>query len=224
MSKGWFPLAATLGLLSVTLLASRLVQQREPEDLALPLEGIAKEMGPWRGSDNAPLSNAELGVLKASSYLSRTYRRGSEELDFFTAFYAAQRAGESMHSPKNCLPGSGWEVWKYGSVAVPVNGREVTINHYGVENGPRRMIVLYWYQTGDRIMADEYYAKACLVWDALSRGSTSGSIVRIVLPDKPWALDAGIDFAARMIPEIQGCLPRGNPTGSAAGPLSTARR
>ena len=224
MSKGWFPLAATLGLLSVTLLASRLVQQREPEDLARPLEMIAKEVGPWRGSDNAPLSNAELGVLKASSYLSRTYRRGAEELDFFTAFYSAQRAGESMHSPKNCLPGSGWEVWKYGSIAVPVDGREVTINHYGVENGPQRMIVLYWYQTSDRIMADEYYAKACLVWDALSRGSTSGSIVRIVLPDKPWALKAGVDFAARMIPEIQDCLPRGSLIELPADPLSTSRR
>jgi EpsI family protein len=113
-----------------------------------------------------------------------------------------------MHSPKNCLPGSGWEVWQHGTITVPIGGQPVTINRYGVENGPSRMTVLYWYQTSDRIVADEYYAKAFLIRDALLEGRTSGSIVRIALPDEPWALNAGVEFTSRLIPMIQACLPR----------------
>jgi EpsI family protein len=128
-------------------------------------------------------------------------------LDFFTAFYALQEAGETMHSPRNCLPGSGWEVWRHDTADLIVEGKTVTLNHYGVQNGTRRMVVLYWYQTPERIVASEYYAKICLVWDAVLRSRTSGSIVRIVAPDQPDAVEAALEFAAEIIPQVQRCLP-----------------
>jgi len=186
---------------------SLLSARRAPQELSRPLDTLPMQIGAWEGSDNPALDPAIEAVLNPSAYLSRTYRNGDREIDFFGAFYALQRAGETMHSPKNCLPGAGWEVWDYRTVEIPLAGGAVTVNEYSVQKGPQRMRVLYWYQTSDRVIASEYYAKACLVWDAVMRGRTSGSIVRVTLPDQPWALEAGIDFAARIIPLLQACLP-----------------
>jgi len=218
LTLGLWRYGLTVCLLAATWLASALTDQRLPEYLRHPLENVDKQIGGWVGRDNPALSKPELDILKASAYLSRTYQNDSKTLDLFVAFYPLQRAGESMHSPKNCLPGSGWEVWQRGTITVPIGGRLVTINRYGVENGPSRMLVLYWYQTSDRIVADEYSAKAFLIWDALLEGRTSGSIVRIVLPDEPWALNSGVDFSSRLIPLIQACLPRHSDLHGAATP------
>jgi EpsI family protein len=197
----------TAALLAATLAAASITTNRAPEALAQPLETIPQQIGPWASYENPPLNAETEAVLKATSYLSRTYVREGERVDFFTAFYALQEAGESMHSPKNCLPGGGWEIWRHGSVEVPVEGTAVTINQYGIQNGSNRMVVLYWYQTPERVIASEYFAKLCLVWDAVMRGHTSGSIVRLTVPDRPGAAEAALELAAELIPEVQKVLP-----------------
>ena len=194
-------------LLAATWAAATVSENRHAEQLSQPLESIPRQLGDWAGSSDRHLDAATEAVLKATAYLSRNYRREDQQLDFFTAFYALQEAGETMHSPRNCLPGSGWEVWRHQTVDVQLDGETVTLNNYGVQNGHERMVVLYWYQTPDRIIASEYYAKLCLVWDAVMRSRTSGSIVRVVAADRPGAMEAEIDFAKAVIPYVQRCLP-----------------
>ncbi|MCZ6760770.1 MAG: EpsI family protein [Gemmatimonadetes bacterium] len=203
MSRESYCFPAILLLLTATYLAANLSESRIPENLAQPLDSIPMQIGEWRGVDNGPLDERTSNVLKASSYLSRTYRKADEAIGLFVAFYAHQRAGETMHSPKNCLPGNGWEVWNYGTADIPVEGKTVTVNKYWVQADGGRKVILYWYQTPERIFASEYWGKLCLVWDALARQRTSGSIVRLVLEDKPEALREGISFASQMIPQMQ---------------------
>lgn len=207
MKPSW-RFAATAALLAATWAAAVSSANRAPEPLAQPLETIPSQLGAWTASEDRQLDAASEAVLKPTAYLSRVYRREDLALDFFTAFYALQEAGETMHSPRNCLPGSGWEVWRHDTADLIVEGKTVTLNHYGVQNGARRMVVLYWYQTPERIVASEYYAKICLVWDAVLRSRTSGSIVRIVAPDQPDAVKAALEFAAEIIPQVQRCLPQ----------------
>ena len=195
-------------MLAATWATATISANRSPEPLAQPLETIPRQLGSWTGSDDRRLDAASEAVLNPTAYLSRVYWRDDVAVDFFTAFYALQEAGETMHSPRNCLPGSGWEVWRHETVDVTVEGKTATLNYYGVQNGTRRMVVLYWYQTPERIVASEYYAKVCLVWDAVLRSRTSGSIVRIVAPDQPHAVQAALEFAVAMIPQVQRCLPQ----------------
>ncbi len=196
----------TLLVLALTLAASRLSENRRPEPLAQPLDSIDAQIGDWTVSRASPASDDTLQVLRPTSYLSRTYRRGDRNLDLFIAFYAQQRAGESMHSPKNCLPGSGWEVRESGKVGIEVRGRDVVVNRYLVRNGSDQMQVLYWYQSKGRIVASEYYAKICLVRDAVVNAHTAGSLVRVVVPDRPGSLDEATSFAALLIPQMERCL------------------
>jgi EpsI family protein len=179
---------------------------RPPDSLARPLETIDLSIDGWTGTNEPPLSDAVLNELLPTSYLTRTYRRADKSVSLFIAYYAQQRAGENMHSPKHCLPGSGWEIWDYGTAEVLVGGRTVEINKYSVENSGSRMIVLYWYQSPRRIIASELKGKVFLVRDALLEGRTAGSLVRLTLPDVPGSVSDGLAFATAIISRMQRCL------------------
>jgi EpsI family protein len=196
----------TITLLVGTLVATSLTDRRMPDKLASPLEHISGQIAGWTASGDQALAAGPARVLNATSYLARGYQKGDQRLDLFVAFYAQQRAGESMHSPKHCLPGAGWEIWQLGSARVPVNGKSVSVNKYSIENAGSRQIMFYWYQSRDRIIASEYLGKLLLARDALLTGHTSASIVRITLPDTPAALAEGVAFASRVIPEVWRCF------------------
>jgi len=197
----------TILLLSAALVAARLSERRRSDYLARPLEKIDANIAGWHAVGDAALGARVLKVLLPTSYLARTYRKKDLELGLFIAFYAQQKAGESMHSPKHCLPGNGWEIWNYDTARVPLaNGTRVKVNKYSIYNSNQRLVMLYWYQSKQRIIASEYLGKILLVRDALFDGRTAASIVRITVPDVPGSTSQAIDFASHMIPEVQRCF------------------
>ena len=198
--------AATAALLAATLLLTSLAARRYPDSLAVPLEQIPDRLAGWHAVKDATLDAAVLGELKPTSYLSRTYRKGSRQLDLFVAFYSQQRAGESMHSPKHCLPGSGWEIWQYGSAAVPAGAGTVDINRYSINNMSTRMLMYYWYQSKNEVIANEYVGKLLLARDTLLTGRTGGTIVRVTLSDVAGASAEAEAFASEVIREVQRCF------------------
>jgi EpsI family protein len=196
----------TLVLLLTTLGVSALSERRRPDELAFPLDRIPRSIAGWNTVADVPLTAGVLGRLVPTSYLSRQYQKGDHQLGLFIAFYAQQRAGESMHSPKYCLPGAGWEIWKHDSVAIPVEGRRVNVNQFSIQRSGQRSLAVYWYQSRRRIIASEYLGKLYLVRDALLDGRTAGSIVRITVQDAPGAAEEASTFAAALIPEVQRCF------------------
>lgn len=207
--KGEFPRAfICIVLLTGTLWVSALVDSRSPRELQRPLYSIGMELGGWRGTDDAALDKAVVDDLQATSYIMRTYRRNWDALGVFIAYYSRQRAGESMHPPRHCLPGNGWSIVQSGFSEVPGRGQSDVVNRYYMQNGDSRRLVLYWYQSRRRIVASEYAAKAFLIWDGLRDADSSGTLVRVTLPESPAALATGLQFAAALILEIQNCLGR----------------
>ncbi|HEY1754855.1 MAG TPA: EpsI family protein [Bryobacteraceae bacterium] len=214
--------AAVVAILGMTLAASALSERPRPEALDEPLATIPSSLAGWNSIRDEPLASSTLTRLVLTDYISRVYAKDENQLGLFIAYYAEQRSGESMHSPKHCLPGSGWEIWQYGSVEVPVNGGTAVVNKYSIHKGTLRNVVLYWYQSGPRVIASEYYGKLLLMRDAMFDGRTDGAIVRIILPDVPGAVQEGVNFAARLIPEVQRCygLPSGEGDGVGKKPRS----
>jgi len=200
------PLTATFLLLAATLTASKLTSNRVSELLAQPLDTIDRQILGYTGVDNPPIVESVLKELKPSSYLVRTYSKGDLKADLFIAFYAQQRAGESMHSPKHCLPGSGWEIWNYQSANIPVDGNTFKVNEYSISHEGERRLVVYWYQSKNRIIASEYLGKILLARDTLLQSSTAASIVRIIVPDRPGTAEQARSFASALIPEVQRCF------------------
>ena len=192
--------------LAATLIASALADRRTPDTLAHPLDTIDRTIGEWTVAEQQTWPASIVAILRPTSYMSRTYTRQGRQLNLFIAYYAQQRAGESMHSPSVCLPGSGWDIVSHGTTDIRLDGKPVALNQYRVQNSGRRMLVIYWYQSRSRIITNEYLGKVALLKDALTGGYTSGSIVRILLPDDAAAVQEGADFARDLIPQVQLCF------------------
>ena len=214
-------LAGTWLLLGTTLAVSAVTTHRKPAFLAQTLSTINRRILGFEATDNPPMTEPVLRQLRPSSYLSRTYRKPGLSADLLIAFYAQQRAGESMHSPKHCLPGAGWEIWDYGTMEIPVNGRKFKVNRDSINREGTRMVVLYWYQSKNRIIASEYLGKVLLARDALLQNSTAASIVRIAVPDKPGAVEEASVLASAVIPELWRCF--GNTDLEASRPNAALR-
>lgn len=129
----------------------------------------------------------------------------------YVGYYQSQRTGSTYHSPRHCLPGAGWQLAESTTVTVPVEqGLRLKINRVLVQKGSHKRIVLYWYQDRGRVIASEYSAKVYLVWDAMTKNRTDGSLVRISVPvttTEERAYEHGVEFIKDFWPFLRECLP-----------------
>lgn len=176
--------------------------ESEPRPLARPFEIFPMQLDDWRGRQQAAFDDKTLAILGVSDYLTRSYFRPEAAAGLYVGYWASQRQGDTIHSPLNCLPGSGWEPLskREMDVAVPdqiggTRSRRVVVNRYVVEKGLDRQLVLYWYQSHGRVVASEYVSKMYLVTDAIRLRRTDAAIVRVMVPVKPG--DAGEQNAER---------------------------
>jgi EpsI family protein len=198
-----------MAVLGLTIATLHFAEKRIPVSLAQPLDTIPANLAGWAARSDEQLSPSVLGVLKPTSYLSRTYRMNRKQIGLFISYHAQQRAGESIHTPKHCLPGGGWEFSNRGKALVTFGDAAVNVNRYVVQNGEQRLLILYWYHSKRRVVANEYAAKFYMARDAIAEHQTAGSIVRITLPDRPGAEEDAIGFATTLLPYVQKCFDAG---------------
>jgi EpsI family protein len=164
-----------------------------------------------------PIDADVLNTLRADRLLSRTYTnsalggRGSAGL--LVAWFQSQRAGASQpHSPKVCLPASGWIPQSTGEMSITTAAGAVTVNRYVVASRSQRAVILYWYQSSRRVIAGEWAAKFWLVADALRDRRTDTALVRIVVESQPGvdelATRTAANFTQAIYPLLRAQLPR----------------
>jgi EpsI family protein len=194
---------------------------QKPVELAAPIDGVLASVDGYKAA-NLKISDDEQRVAGMTNYVMRTYSRDSQ-LAFTTlvAYYDRQTRGKSIHSPRNCLPGAGWEVLSGGTDVVVSRGESFVVNRYMLKNGPARAVVYYWYQGRGRVVANEYAVKWNLLRDAALKGHTEEALVRVVVPvygpngTVPSASEAAVaqaralgkGVAERLIGEVDRILP-----------------
>jgi EpsI family protein len=169
----------------------------------------------WTGRDIV-ISEETRRILGDGEFLHRVYRSSQDEaaVEFFLAFFPSQRTGSSIHSPKNCLPGAGWVPVESSHVALErPGGKRAYVNRFIIQKGTNRQLVLYWYQSHDRVVASEYWAKFYLVADAIHLNRSDGSLVRVITPlTESESIESGErrarDFAAGLWPILDHYIPR----------------
>ena len=124
--------------------------------------------------------------LQPSDYILAEYHRSSDPnpVNFYIAFYASQRTGTAIHSPRSCLPGGGWEIKNLSqldlSKAMGMSG--LRINRVIIQMGGQKQLVYYWMPQRGRNITSEYLAKWYLFQDGLFKGRSDGALVRLVTP------------------------------------------
>ena len=89
--------------------------------LGAPLIAFPSHFGDWRVFSEGVVDKETQDVLRADDTLSREYAKpDGAAANLFIAYFKTQRYGQSPHSPKNCLPGSGWQRWRRARSTFPL--------------------------------------------------------------------------------------------------------
>jgi EpsI family protein len=209
-----FLLAATLIALTAILPQAR--SRTEVIPTRLPLASFPIQLASWIGSDFS-LDRETLDVLGPGDFLVRRYQDPSGDLptiDLFIAYFPSQRTGDTIHSPKHCLPGAGWTPEENDRVTLTPPGHEpFPANRYIISKSGARKLVLYWYWAHDRGVASEYWAKFYLVKDAIRMNRSDGALVRLISDMFPGETpdDAQLrlqPFTAQVVPLLDNYIPR----------------
>ena len=184
MKSHWrFAVVALLLAGTAILLQARNRVENVPPHPALA--SFPHQLGEWTGTD-VTISQGVLEILGAGDFLLRVYQNDSAPqpyVDLFMAYFPSQRTGDTIHSPRNCLPGTGWAPVESSRISLALPGHApFPANRYVVAQGDDQRLVLYWYWAHDRGLASEYWAKFFLVADAIRLNRSDGSMVRITTP------------------------------------------
>lgn len=192
------------------IFATHSFRPRDTAGLERPLREFPSGLGVSHSEDR-PFDDEVVKAIGADDYINRAYIGSTRPIELYIGYYKDQRSGDKMHSPKNCLPGAGWEAVHSTRVQIgTVDGVPVIVNGYLVAQGARRDMVLYWYQSHGRIVASEYLAKFWMVVDALRHKSADGAMVRIwttAADGEATAQARAVDFAHHVYPQVAEFLP-----------------
>ena len=165
---------------------------------SVPLNNFPSSIDSWTSQD-IPLNQETLDVLGKGVFLNRIYIQAKDSTDpsgrggasasasppvsLFIGYFPTQRSGQSIHSPQNCLPGSGWTFESSGVTTIPsADGKKDEVGEYLITDGTSRQEVLYWYRTHGRSIANDYSAKAHMLLDAILYDRTDAALVRVITP------------------------------------------
>lgn len=171
----------------------------------------------WEGNSQT-LDKKVLDVLGLTDYIMINYLPSTVDpndqftlpINLYVGYYASQSKGKTYHSPKNCLPGSGWELTGIDTVPVNFEGTAYHINKVLIQKGLEKQLVLYWFQDRGRVIASEYWAKIYLVLDSIMKKRTDGTFIRIMAPIKSTLddnLKEQILFAETIFPYLKEHIP-----------------
>lgn len=209
-------------LLAAVLSAGALFTVGIDRQRSLPLRAplasvLPTELASVAGRD-VTLPEKERRVAGVTEYVLRNYLATDgvapgglpSGVSVYVGYYDRQTQGKTIHSPKNCLPGGGWEPLTSTRETITTASGPITVNRYLLQNDKQQALVLYWYQGRGRIEANEYVVKWNLLRDAALRGRTEEALVRVLVPvtdTEARAFERAVQAARAVAPALQTALP-----------------
>lgn len=179
-----------------------------------PFSTFPKQIGQWKGIEHRFDEKIYEVLGVDDSYLATYSASDGRQVQLYIGFYQSQREGDLIHSPKNCMPGGGWNIVSSTIEEVDVSGTDydaIKTIRFKLSNGMHEQAVLYWFQSRGRIISSEYLQKIYLVVDSITRQRTDGSFVRLIAPiqngDEEKALIYLKEFARLIFPILIEYIP-----------------
>jgi EpsI family protein len=209
----WAP-GSILLLGALATIGGTKTQQSMP--LIAPLETTVFSTFEGLVATDVEVSAEEQRIAGMSNYVMRVFaEEGAAEdaaaFSIYVGYYERQIQGKTIHSPRNCLPGGGWEPLTHSRelIATPIG--QVPVNRYLIGNGAAKALVFYWYQGRGRVEANEYLVKWNLLRDQALYGRSDEALVRIIVPVTESGEEEAFLFASRVASELAPAVARAIP-------------
>jgi exosortase D (VPLPA-CTERM-specific) len=141
------------------------------------------QLGEWGGASSV-MERQYLDALQLDDYVLADYSALEKvPVNVYVAYYQSPKKGLSSHSPRQCIPGGGWEITSFETVRLDhASGiaPALDVNRVAIQKGGQKQIVYYWFKQRDRWITSEYLVKFFLFWDSLTRHRADGALVRLV--------------------------------------------
>ena len=203
---------AFAAVLLFTLLITEFASRSERVEPKRSFDDFPRTIGKWQGRKQRfdPEIYNILGV--DDSVLMNFSSPDNRHVNLYVGFYQSQKEGDLIHSPKNCMPGAGWNIVNTRietvGLADPQNPRKVIFLE--LKKGSEKQLMLYWFQSRGRIISSEYWQKIWLVIDSITKRRTDGSFVRLISPvagSETQTLETLKAFARQIYPYLNEYIP-----------------
>lgn len=207
-----FRLIIVVLLLGGTIIYTNVMSHGEPVPITRPLKEFPEQIGDWKSTTHF-FSKEVYDILGVDDSTLRNYRDDNGNLiSLYIGYYESQKEGEIIHSPKNCMLGSGWQPLEISRIEIDTPSGKIPLSKMIVEKGLQKEIVLYWYQTSTDVIANEYLQRINFVWDAIRYNRTNAAFIRFTSPvlnnDYEKTIQIEIDFIKEVIPLLNNFLPQ----------------
>ena len=137
----------------------------------------------WRMVSQLEFSENVLKVLKPSDYLSRQYAGpNGSKVNLYIGYHGGGQESGDIHSPKHCLPGSGWyEISTVQREFVTV-WKKINLVQAIYQKDENRELFLYWFQVRGNTLSNEYNLKISEILNSLLYRHRDSSFIRISVP------------------------------------------
>lgn len=184
----------------------------EPVYLTKPLAEFPQTVGKYTRVGSQDFDDEVVKAAGMDDYLMWQYRDAQGyTLGLYIGYYHDQVEGGIIHSPKHCMPGSGWEPSLMKEISVvAADGTTHKVSRMVMQKGEEKQIAHYWFQGRGRVVANEYKDRALMVWDSIFRQRSDGALVRITGPGKDDEIDSSkqVEFIGNLVPVIDNFLPQ----------------
>lgn len=154
--------------------------------LLRPLSDFPKTLNGFTMVKEQEFNDTIMNSLGVDHYIMREYRdKDGYPLWLYIGYYESQAEGEIIHSPKHCMPGSGWNAIQTDTISFPDlidKKSSIVINRMVLQKGLEKQLALYWYQSRGRVVADEYADRAYMILDSIVKRRSDGALIRITGP------------------------------------------
>lgn len=167
-------------LLAATAVALRVAVTVRPRPLDRPLQDFPERIGDFVKVSSQTFSDKVVKVAGMDEYIMWQYRNGQALVGLYIGYYRDQVEGGIIHSPKHCMPGSGWVPTEVGEVTVrDAGGHEYRVNRMIMKKDGMSQVVHYWNQGRGRVVANEYLDRGWMIYDSLVLHRSDGALVRL---------------------------------------------
>ena len=179
---------------------------------ARPLDEIPLRLDGWTKVEETRFSEAVLKQLRPTDYLYRVYADDDRRsVSLYLGYHGGGPESGPIHSPKHCLPGSGWMNISEQSKTLSIGDDEVRLVEAVYQNGGQRELFLYWFQVKGATLTNEYALKLAEITNSILHNRRDSTFVRVSVPYQEGdagALEVGERFVRDFYPHIKAVLPR----------------
>ncbi len=184
-------------------------------EISVPMNRSFQEFpiskGVWKMKYEAVFSEEILSVLRPTDYMSRTYSGpGRTRVDLYIGYHSGGDDSGPIHSPKNCLPGGGWEQLSEEIVPLEIGSSKIDIVKAIYNKGDSKELFFYWYKVKGKTLYSEYDLKAAQIVNSALHRRKDAAFIRVSVPfedDEDKAVNVGTQFIQDYYSVIEEFLP-----------------